>query len=178
VEVASERVYFIDADSLLLLERRLGTPDASPAVWEPLAALVRAGRLRTPEQVFKEVSRQSSTLAEWLAKHPEISVPTSDLWDRAKEITGRYPDLAGAEPGAKGDPWLIAAAERSRPTGQTSLFDRPAEPWVITQEQPRPRAQRVTRIAEVCRELDIECADLSRMLHLEGLQIALVPTPE
>ena len=168
----------IDADSLLLLARRLGPPSRSPAVWKQLSQLARDGRLRTPEQINKEVSKQSEELAGWLADHPDISVQTSDLWERARNVTTRFPDVAGVEPGTPGDPWLIALALKIKDAHQqTTAFDPVDEPWVITQEQPRRNAQRVTRIAEACGELGIECDDVWGMLELEGLEVALVKKP-
>ena len=164
--------YFIDTDSLYQVAKRFDDLERFWLVWGPLADLVASGRLRTVEQVERECRKKSALLTEWMDGLEDFAIPTSDLWVPAKAITSQWRDLAGDEPSEKGDPWLVAAAQVH--DNRLGLLDWNNRAVVITQEVARKRAQRVTRIPEVCDLLKIDCDDVWGMFDREGWSVGLV----
>lgn len=166
------RVYYIDTNSLMFCSRRFDDLERFRGVWDPLADLVHAGRLRAPEQVVTEAARMSLLLQAWTAANAEISVPTSDLWAAAKVITGRFTYLVNSdEPGTAGDPWLIALAQRH--DASLGMFDAPC--ILVTEEKDRRRPEQITRITEVCKVLGIENTDVWGMFAKEGWRVGFIP---
>jgi hypothetical protein len=164
--------FLIDTNSLYQCARRFDDLDRFALVWGPLAELVSAGRLQTVEQVAKECRQKSALLASWIDGLEDFEIPTSDLWSTARDITRRWSDLAGEEPGTAGDPWLIAAAQMHN--AKLGLLDASNIAVVVTEEVARKKAQRVTRIPEVCDLLGVQCTDLWGMFERQGWQIGLV----
>jgi hypothetical protein len=164
--------YYVDTNSLMYCSRHFNDLARFRGIWDPLAGLVRAGRLRAPEQVISEAARMSELLKVWTAANPEMSVDTSELWEAARIITRRFTYLINSdEPGTAGDPWLIALAERH--DASMGLFDVAC--FVVTEEKDRRRPEQITRITEVCNLLGILHTDVWGMFTKEGWRVGLVP---
>lgn len=166
-------VYFVDTNSLRLLAKKFDDPVRDRPFWEALAGFVLAGRLKAPAPVVAEARKQSRVLAAWMDGLEDFAAETSELWDEARELTRTFPFLAGSDPGDDADPWLIALAQHHMRT--TGMFDPPCV--VVTQELGRKRAERTTRIPEVCRALGLECIDIWQLFEREGWGIGIVPRP-
>lgn len=150
--------YVADTSGLIGAWQRRYPPDVFPPLWDNLDALGRAGGLLVPEEVYRELQKQSDELYEWVDERREhLVVPT----DRAAFITAQavladHPLLTKTGTGrGLADPFVIALAElRGLP--------------VLTEEAGGSSSK--PRIPYVCgqRGLGIDCIDMLGLIRGEG----------
>ena len=138
-------LYLTDANVLIRADGDYYAIDRIPPFWDWLLEQAGQGRVKVPQQIYKEVALFRGQLPEWL-KQPHVrkaivlAEPTNAATVQQVLSHGYAPDLTDVELEKIGqDPFLIAAALNGP--------DR----IVVTREASKPSAQRANRqIPDVC----------------------------
>lgn len=131
--------YVIDTSGLIGAWQRTYPPEVFPALWDNLEVLGETGQLLVPEEVHRELKRQSDDLYDWVEQRKaQIVVPT----DRAVLVTVRailadHPRLTMPGTGrGLADPFVIAQAELRRcpliTEERGGAVDKPRIPYVCS----------------------------------------------
>ncbi len=104
-------VYCIDTSALIDLHK-LYPSDVFVSLWEKLDELVKQGRLITPHEVFKEITRKDDELLRWLKERKSmVTHLDQEQLDMVKGILQRFPQLVDPNrPLPEADPFIIALA--------------------------------------------------------------------
>jgi hypothetical protein len=156
-------VYCIDTSALIDLPRNY--PRASfAAVWARLAALVAEGRLISPREVYRELSKKEDQVFAWAGENTAMfSDPDDEQQRLLREILTKYRawvDPATDRPVA--DPLVIAMAKAKRQMG--------VDCWVIVHEEIKGAG--ATRIPNVCREYEVPYLRVPDVIVTEGWSFA------
>jgi hypothetical protein len=162
-EPSSSPLYVIDTSSLIqlqpLLRRTFGL------LWNRMDQLADAQRAVVPEEVQRELGDdEAEAQVRWLRDHPAIVRGTAELWDRARLVANRYPDLVDlAKPGS-GDPFVIALALAEREQHQATLWPRPV---IVVAEEHSKRPSKVA-IPDACDDYGLRVVRLQGLFDSEG----------
>lgn len=157
--------YIIDTSSLVKLNRE-NPLDVYPSVWKKLEALVTAGRLIAPKEVFNEVHRNDDQLSKWAKKQRKMfKGPTPRQIELVQEILKKHPSLIDADRIYDADPWVIALAIEMSTSTQKTLIN--IKRIVVTEEKLRGNKENIPFISN---ELSIEAIDVITMFRAEGWQ--------
>lgn len=126
---------------------------------DKLSDLVRNQHALAPKQVYEEIISPKS-LHEWCKANKPMFLPINqNVWDKACEITEKFPKLVNSRmPGQQADPFIIALAA----TLKHSLAKD--EPIIITHESSR----RLNNIPSVARKFGIESERMTGLFSGEG----------
>lgn len=88
-------------------------PDRFPTLWKLLEEDVKAGRLRSPQEVLHELEQGEDDLAERLRIWKDLFVPLSEeLQAEVVRVNSRCPTLVDPESDRnKADPFVVALAK-------------------------------------------------------------------
>jgi Domain of unknown function (DUF4411) len=156
------------ADTSALIDMKNSYPMATfRTLWGNVSQLVAAGRFIAPPQVLEELERGDDELTTWARNNRGMFRSASQaLFDKAKEVLGRFPDLVDRDkPHEDADPYVVALAAIES-EGQMSLID-PAIMVVLTQEHRRIGKSRIPHAAE---GFGLECIGPIQLLAKEGWQ--------
>jgi hypothetical protein len=149
--------YSLDTSALLDGWRRYYAPDVFPGVWERLDELIRDGRLRASDEVFREVQKKDDEVTKWVRERKGLLFVEADdeLQVVLRVIMRDHPKLVDTRSGrSAADPFVIALA-------------RIANCAVVTGERATYSSSR-PNIPDVCRAIGIECLSLLELLRREG----------
>ena len=155
-QVSSE-VYWVDTCSFTSLAR-VYPRENFEAVWTLIEALVKAGRLRSVEEVRVELDAQDDDLSVWASHNESLFVPLeSDIQVEARMILSRNRTLidVNTQKGSA-DPFLIAAAR--------------VRGGVVVTEEKHSGGPNKVKIPDVCDVLGVECITLLEVLKRNGLR--------
>jgi len=164
--VAEAGVVVYCADTSALIDMKNTYPMSTfRTLWKNFGDLVTSGRLIAPPQVLEELERGDDELTAWARGHRDMFRPTSQgLFDKAKEVLRRFPDLVDQNKGHEdADPYVVALAALES-EGQMRLIE-PAIYVVLTQEHRRVGKSRIPHAAA---GLGFECIGPTRLLANEG----------
>lgn len=150
-------VYVVDTSSWLQIE---GHPDEN-RILDALYNLVEAGKMKSPPEVFKELSGVGSVTG-WLKLNKSAIVEgnRSDLsyFGLVGEITHKFPGMAGARGMKnKADPYVVALAKH--------LTSNPTKGVVVCDESLNRRPNR--KIPTACAQYGVECFGMMDLLRKE-----------
>lgn len=146
--------YCADTSSLVAAWDERYPYEFFPNFWEKMAALIKSGRIFSPDEVRTELTKRSKDLVEWLDEFDGFFVATDDpIILSVTDILATYPRLVMVQKVAyAADPFVISAAMINRAT-------------VLTEEgfgtDGRPK------IPFVCRALSVECCNLLSLIKEE-----------
>lgn len=106
-------IYCIDTSSLITGFKRLYPAQVFVGLWRQIDALVEEGRLRAPEEVYRELEDQDDELTKWIKRHRTMFI-APDYYQTAviSQIAVAFPSLSKSKVSANtADPWVIALAE-------------------------------------------------------------------
>ena len=148
--------YSLDTSALLDGWRRYYAPDVFPGVWERLDELIRDGRLRASDEVFREIQKKDDEVTKWVRERKGLLFVEADdeLQVALRVIMRDHPKLVDTRSGrSAADPFVIALA-------------RIANCAVVTGERATHSSSR-PNIPDVCRAIG-ECLSLLELLRREG----------
>jgi len=136
-----------------------------PTLWRNLGDLVTGGRLIAPPQVLEELERGDDVLTAWARAHRTMFRRSSqELFDKAKDVVARFPDLVDRNKEHEdADPYVVALAALES-EGQQSLLT-PATCVVLTQEHRRIGKSRIPHAAA---GLGLDCIGPTQLLANEN----------
>lgn len=154
-------VYVIDSSALIDL-KELYPQAVFPQIYANLAELIKAGRLISPEEVFKEIEKKDDEIFAWCKIYKGMMfVPNNnEILGYVSEIMGVFPALVNQDminPNA--DPFVIALA---RVINDGSVDS--STPIVVAHEK---RTSPV-KIPAVCTNYGIRDMTLLEMFSAEG----------
>ena len=154
-------IYLLDANVFIRASRDYYPLERVPEFWEWVIHVGTAGSLKTPIEVYEEVTAGNDALAEWMKADPVAEALVLDEEaspDLVAKVTneGYAPDLTDIEVIEIGrDPFLISY-------GAADLGER----TVVTTEVSKPRAQRANRrVPDVCIQFGVPCCDTFAMIN-------------
>lgn len=154
--------YVIDSSALIDLKEHY-PEDTFPSLWERLEELASNGRLKCPREVLREIEKKNENLHDWLKNNAAVisDAETAKLAPVAAQIDSSYPELKKGRHSKfpkprSADPWVVALASQKKGI-------------VISTERPRPNAQKITQIPDVCRNESIRCLNLTEWFRELGL---------
>ena len=133
-------------------------PDVFNTLWDKLEKIIRAGTLRAPFEVKRELGRQSDKLYEWVCNADGLfEEADEEQLKRCKVIVNAYPDLVKPNsPKSQADPFVIAMAEIHRVP-------------VVTYET-LARKNAAPKIPNVCDARGVKMVSFVDVLRAEGFQ--------
>lgn len=145
-------LYLLDANVFIRADGDYYPMDRLPGFWVWLLEMAEAGHVKTPREIYEEVTRSKDRLGQWLrepaVRKAIILAEEINQTTVARVIAKGYaPDLTDIELEAVGrDPFLVAAA-LSGP-----------ERIVVTREVSAPKKQRQNRrVPDVCGTFFVPC---------------------
>ncbi len=146
-------MYSLDTSALLDGWRRYYPPDVFPPLWQKLAELIQAGRLRSPDEVREELKKKDDEVWRWARGQAGLFVPLDDdIQSVTVAILAEFPKLVDTRRGrGQADPFVIAHA---RVNGNI----------VITGER-RPGTRKKPTIPYVCRRFNVRFLDLLGLMR-------------
>jgi hypothetical protein len=148
-------IYCIDTSSLISAWSERYPIKNVPGFWGNLEGLINNGRIFSPEDVRREITKKSAGLFEWLDNHRAMFVELEvDIQTEARGILGQFPHLTKQLPGRNSaDPFVIALAKAR---GYT----------VITEEG--PGSLKRPSIPLVCVHFGIQCINNLGLIQSEN----------
>ena len=153
-------VYAVDSSSLMDWQGRFYPTDVFKGLVERIEGLIAEARFLAPALVQEEVDKiGTAELAEWIARHPNMIVPTAQVLTQAQMIQSQFAGLL--DPKAEyeeADAYVIALARMRSGTvitGETSASQK-------------RNPKRSHYIPDVCRELGIPCISFLGLMRREG----------
>lgn len=137
-------MYCIDTSSILQAWARTYPRDIFSALWDNIEAIITDGRLRSPDEVQREIGKKEDDLCKWAKAQSGLFVPLD--FSQAAEVRAiltNFPLLVDSSKGRSGgDPFVIALAKLNGCT-------------VITEEVASSSAKR-PKIPDVCSHYNVE----------------------
>lgn len=165
------RIYAFDSSSLIELSLGMSRLFPIAGVWDRLAEMVAAGRIRLPQEALNEI--RDEDLGAWVRRQAGMVVPTADVIAVAMDVV-RETGLCDTEKArTDADPFVVALAEVVRETAEAPLLED-VEVVVVTQEVAKPGK---LNIPSVCEERGVSTVTLSGFFELEGITASLSPPP-
>ena len=156
-------VYVIDSSALIDL-KELYPQNVFPQIWTNLTELIKAGRLISPEEVFKEIEKKDDDLCAWCKIYKGMMfVPNSnEILNYVSEVMTAFPDLVNHDTiNPVADPFVIALA---RVINDGSVDS--STPIVVAHESRRSPV----KIPAICTSYGINNMRLLEMFSAEGWQ--------
>lgn len=145
-QLVKETGYCIDSSSLFNLEWY--HQDVFINLWNDLERLINDHKLVAPQFVigeFDDIFPESYACKKWLKRHDKLFFMNGDVWEKAKLIRSRYPDLTKSNnPRSKADYYVIALAQY---LGN----------WTVVTEE---KTNRKISMKFVCSQMNIPCINL------------------
>lgn len=146
-------------DTSSLVECWLGRyrRDIFASMWANLEGDVEAGRIRCPEDVFRETSKHDDGLHEWMKDQGEkLVVPLNeDIQKATREVLGLFPNLVKQSRGRnQADPFVIALAR--------------VEGLVVVTEESPVSSDNKPKIPRVCEHFGVECVNVLGYVQRRG----------
>ncbi|MCC6750310.1 MAG: DUF4411 family protein [Deltaproteobacteria bacterium] len=163
------KLFVVDSDVFITAKNRYYAFDLCPGFWKSLVRRNREGRLCSIDRVKGEllVGPEDEGLVTWAKDEvPQgffRSVDEAAVVARYREImlwaqkAPRFFDAAKAKFATGADGWLVA-------------FAMVHEAIVVTNEQPRPNAQREIKLPDVCEQFGVAYLDTFQMLRALSVQ--------
>jgi len=106
-------IYSIDTSSLISAWSERYPIKNVPGFWKNLESLINNGRIFSPEEVRREITKKSAGLSEWLDDHEAMFVELEDdIQLEARAILSQFPYLTKQLPCRNSaDPFVIALAK-------------------------------------------------------------------
>lgn len=158
------KLYCVDTSSLISLRVYHRKPLAP--LWELLDRLATEGRLVSPREVLREVSKQEDLAHSWAKDHKSIFVDADDEQARiVSELQTRFPVLAeaAAKTTPYADPWCLALTMLRSKAGESC--------HLINEEKETPQAS--GKLPYLCGQLGLKWGRLLDVPGFEGLRFAL-----
>ena len=157
-------LYCLDSSALINLRFYHRKPLAP--LWDLLDKLAAEGRLVSPREVLREVSKQEDLAHAWAKDHKSIFVEPDDEQGRlVTELQTRFPVLAqaAARTTPYADPWCLAVTLLKSKAGETC--------YLINEEQDTPQAS--GKLPFLCGKLSLKWGRLLDVPGFEGLRFTL-----
>lgn len=150
-----QTAYCTDSSSLISCHRFYPI-DVFERLWRELDALVDAGRLIAPEEVWLEINRGTDRLTEWAATwRQQLSIP-ADAGQIAvvSTIAQDFPQSTYSTiTEHRADPWVVALAQTQR---------------CCVMSEERGTSRPVPKIPQMCDRYGMPHRNLLEVMHAEG----------
>lgn len=171
----NETVFFWDANVIITLNDRFPA-SVLPKVHELAESLLKQGRLKVCEHVFREM--KGGAAKEWVDRHKDhcYESVTSDTMKVIREIAAipNFIDATKTE-SVDADHFLVAAALAHQRNPGQDLFHQ-GETVVVTMETRKKAEKQRLKIPDACDHLGIKCVDLYGWINECGYKLDIVPT--
>lgn len=149
-------IYCIDTSSLIAAWSERYPIKHFPGFWNRLDQLILDGRLLSPDEVKREITKKSDGLWDWVKARKGLFVELDlDVQKSAREVLKQFPELTKHLPDRNSaDPFVIALARCRRYT-------------VVTEESPGGSPKR-PRIPLVCAHYDVAWLNLLQLVQAEN----------
>src|SRR5690349_10854 len=131
-------IYCIDTSALIAAWQERYPPENFPSFWQRMNALIQAGRLTAPMEVYRETKKRSDELHKWLSDRKQMFRELEEaIQIEAANVLSQFPRLVGERKlRTSADPFVIAMA-------------RVGSLLIVTDEKPTGSLQR-PNIPDVC----------------------------
>lgn len=149
----------LDTSAYFDAYKRYYRPKIFPSVWTFLDELAQQGKIRSPEEVYKEIQKKSDWIHDWAKQRKDkLFVPVDEEQQEGlREIMEDFEALVNhLNKKSAADPWVISLA-------------RTQELTVVTAEQGGKASK--PKIPYVCERLKVKCCTLTDMFEEFGLKL-------
>ena len=149
--------YWLDSHVLMEAHRRYYSFDIAPGFWSAIEAHTKAGALRSPRNVLREIEESKDELTTWArGEGRDLFVEAAKdeqqaVGDISQYVLDNYPTAEAHAFLAKADPWVIGHA----------LIDKGI---VITQETKVTSISKKVKIPNVCDHFKVDWFDTFALL--------------
>lgn len=163
----NNKVYIIDASSLIALQMLLMTGDFFKPLFKSLESLINLKRLISHEEILKEIKGYDGRIYLWAKNQKNLFKKLNEKQiNKVKEILRIFPKLIDPEKKGGGDPFLISLAlvkEKQRKLTEPE--------YIIVTEEKWSNSTNKTGIPNVCQYYNLKRMGLNNFLtselHLE-----------
>jgi hypothetical protein len=127
-----------------------------PALWVRIEDLIKSGRLVASEWVKFELETNDDDLLKWCKNQQSFFIASNkQIQTQAAAIINQFTRLTtGSGAANTADPFVVAAAKY---TGYV----------VVTEEKPAEKQQKVRKMPDICRALNVPCMNILGLIKDE-----------